>query len=68
MYVEPLEEHKRVEMLLMLVDQNERNSLESHFLVEGPLNTVENFENLLISSMYKRKEGTPTQNKDRFLK
>ena len=70
MYVEPLEEHMREEMLLMLVDQNERTSLESHWLVDGPLNTDEHVEHLLkvITSMYKRKEGTPIQNKDRFLK
>ena len=70
MYVEPLEENRRVEMLLMLVDQNERTSLESHCLVDRPLSSDEHVEYLLkvITSMYKRKEGTPTQNKDRFLK
>ena len=70
MYVEPLEEHRRVEMLLMLVDQNERTSLESHCLVDGRLSSVEHVEYLLkvITSMFKRKEGTPTQNKDRFLR
>ena len=70
MYVEPLEEHRRVEMLLMLVDQNERTSLESNCLVDRPLSSEEHVEYLLkkISSMYKRKEGTPTQNKDRFQK
>ena len=55
MYVEPIEEHRRVEMLLMIVYQTERTSLESHCLVDGP-------------QPYKRKVGTPTQNKDRFLK
>ena len=70
MNVEPLEEHRRVEMRLILVDQCERNSLESHCLVEGPLNTDEHVEHLLkvITSMYKMKEGTPTQNNNRFLK
>ena len=38
-YVEPLEEHRRVEMLLLLVDQTERTSLESRCLVYGPLYT-----------------------------
>ena len=53
MYVETLEEHRRVEMLLMLADQNERTSLD------GPLNTGEHVEHLLkvINSLYKRKEG-----------
>ena len=70
MYVEPLEEHRRVEMLLMLEYQNERISQESHCLVDRPLSSEEHVEYLLkvITSMYKRKEGTPTQNKDRFLK
>ena len=69
-YVEPLEEHRRVEMLLMLVDQNERTSLQSHCLDDGPLSSDELVEYLLkvITSMYKRKKGTPTQNKDRFLR
>ena len=39
MYVEPLEEHRRVVMLFMLVDQNERISLESHCLVDHPLSS-----------------------------
>ena len=70
MYVEPLEEHRRVEMLLMIVDQTERTSLESHFLVGDPFNTDKYVEHLLrvITLMNKRKEWTPTQNKDRSLK
>ena len=35
MYVEPLEDHRRAEMLMMLVDQTERNSLESHSFADG---------------------------------
>ena len=64
MYVDTLEEQRRVEMLMMLLDQTERTSSESHCLVDGPLNTDEHVEHLLreISSMYKKKEGTPTQN------
>ena len=54
----------------MLVDQNERTSLESHCLVDRPLSSEEHVEYLLkvITSMYKKKKGTPTQNKDRFLR
>ena len=46
MCVEPLEEHRIVDMILMLVDQTERTSLESHCLVDEPLNTDEHIEHL----------------------
>ena len=68
MYVEPLEENRRVEMLLMLVDQNERTSLESHCLVDRPLSSEEHVEYLLkvITEMYKKKEtGDVYQEGDR---
>ena len=70
MYVEPLEKHRRSEMLLMLVDQTERISLESHCLVDRPLNTDEHVEYLLnvIKSMYKKKADTPTQNMEKFMR
>ena len=70
MYVEPLEENPRAEMLMMLVEETERTSLESHCLIDKALNADEDLEHLLnvIRSMYKEKSGTPTQNMEKFMR
>ena len=67
MYVEPLEDSRRAERLLMLVEETKSTSLESHCLVENPLNADEHVEHLLnvIKSMNKKKSGTPTQSMER---
>ena len=54
----------------MLVEETERTSLESHCLIEKPLNAKEHVEHLLnvIKSMYEKKLGTPTQNMERFMR
>ena len=70
MYVEPLEENRRSEMLLMLVEETERTSLESYCLVDRALNPEKHLEHLLnvIRSIYKKKSGTPTQNMEKFMR
>ena len=70
MYVETLEENRRAEMLLMLVEETERTSLESHCLVDRAMNPEEHLGHLLnvIRSMYKKKSGSSTQNMERFMK
>ena len=57
-------------MLLMLVEETERTSLESHCLVEQPINADEKVEHMLkvIKLMYKKKAGTPTQNMEKFMR
>ena len=54
---------------MMLVDE-QRDHLENHCLVERPMSDNERVEYLyfVITSMYKKKEGSPTDNTDKFLK
>ena len=57
-------------MLMMLVDEPQRERLESHSLFDRAINTDEHVEHLLniIRTMYTKKEGSPTDNKKKFLK
>ena len=70
LYIEPLEEHRRKDMLMMLVDEPQRERLESHSLFVRAIDTDEHIEHLfnVIKTMYKKKEGSPTENKKKFLK
>ena len=54
MYIEPLEEHRRKDMLMMLVDEPQRERLESHSLLDRALHTHEHLEQLfnVIRTMY----------------
>ena len=55
---------------MMFVDEQLRDRLESHCFVDKPMLEDERVEYLfkVIHSMYKKKEGSPTDNKDRFLR
>ena len=55
---------------MMLVDEQQRDRLERHCFIERPMGDDERVEYLfgVITSMYKKKEGSPTDNKDKFLK
>ena len=57
-------------MLMMLVDEPQRDRLESHSLFDRAIHTDEHLEHLfnVIRTMYKKKEGSPTENKKKFLK
>ena len=57
-------------MLMMLVEETERTSLESHCLVDRAMNPEEHREHLLkvIRSMYKKKSDTPTQNMEKLMR
>ena len=44
LYIEPLEEHKRKDMLMMLVDEPQRDRLESHSLFDRAIHTDEHLE------------------------
>ena len=70
LYNEPLEEHKRKDMLMMLEDEPQRERLESHSLFDRAIHTDEQLEHLfnVIRTMYKKKEGSPTENKKKYLK
>ena len=70
LYIETLKEHRRKDMLMMLVDEPQRERLESHSLFDRAINTDEHVEHLLniIRTMYTKKEGSPTDNKKKFLK
>ena len=58
------------EVVMMLVDEQLRDRLESHCFVDRPMQDEERVEFLFkaIHSMYKKKDGSPTDNKDRFHK
>ena len=70
LFVQDFDEGRRAEVVMMLVDEQQRDRLESHCFVEKPMSDDERVEHLLgvIISMYKKKEGSPTDNKDKFLK
>ena len=70
LYIEPFEENKRKDILMMLVDEPQRERLESHSLFDRAMHTDEHLEHLfsVIRTMYKKKEGSPTENKEKFLK
>ena len=70
LYIEPLEEYKRKDMLMMLVDELHRERLESHSLFDRAIHTDEHLEHMfnVIRTMYKRKEGSPIEIKNKFLK
>ena len=46
LYIEPLEENKRKDMLMMLVDEPQRERLESHSLFDRAIHTDEHLEHL----------------------
>ena len=54
---------------MMLVDEPQRDRLESHSLFDRAIHTDEHLEHFnVIRTMYKKKEGSPTENKNKFLK
>ena len=53
---------------MMLVDKQQRDRLESHALFDQPISDKDYVERLFIRSMYRKKEDSPTDNKDKFLK
>ena len=57
-------------MLMMLVDEPQRDRVESHSLFDRAIHTDEHLEHLFnfIRTIYKKKEGSPTENKKKFLK
>ena len=65
LYIEPLEEHKRKDMLMMLVNEPQRERLESHSLYDRAIHTDDHLEHLfnVIRTMYKKKGGSPKENK-----
>ena len=67
LYIEPLEEHKRKDMLMMLVDEPQRERLESNSIFDRAIHTDDHLFNV-IRTMYKKKDGSPTENKKKFLK
>ena len=70
MYIDEFEEGRRAEVIMMLVDEQQRDRLESHALFDKPMSDKDYVEHLfvVIRSMYRKKEGSPTDNKDKFLK
>ena len=70
LFVQDFDEGRRAEVVMMLVDEQQRDRLESHCFVEKPMSEDERVEHLLgvIISRYKKKEGSSTDNKDKFLK
>ena len=70
MYIEEFEEGRRAEVIMMLVDEQQRDILESHALFDKPMSDKDYVEHLfvVIRSMYRKKEESPTDNKDKFLK
>ena len=70
MHIEPLEENRRKDMLMMLVNETQRKRLGSNSLVDRALDTDEHLEHLFnfTQNMYKKKEGSPRENKKKFLK
>ena len=57
-------------MLMMLVDEPQRKRLENHSLVDRAHYTDEHLEHLfnVIRTMYKKNEGSPKENKKKFLR
>ena len=55
---------------MMLVDEPQRERLESHSLFDRAIHTDEHLEHLfnVIRTIFKKKEGSPTENKKKFLK
>ena len=70
LFVQDFDEGRGAEVVMMLVDEQQSDRLESHCFVEKPMSDDERVEYLLgvIISMYKKKVGSPTNNKDKFLK
>ena len=70
LFVQDFDEGRRAEVVMMLVDELQRDRLESHCFVERPMGDDERVEYLfgVFISIYKKKEGSPTDNKDKFLK
>ena len=70
LFVQDFDEGRRAEVVMMSVDEQQRDRLESHCFVERPMSDDERVEYLfgVIISMYKKKEGSPTDNKDKFLR
>ena len=69
LFVIDFDEGRRAEVVMMLVDEQQCDRLESYCFVEKPMSDDERVEYLffVITSMYKKKEGSPTDNKDKFL-
>ena len=51
LYIDALEEHKRKDMLMMLVDEPQRERLESHSLFDRAIYTGEHLEHNVIRTM-----------------
>ena len=68
-FVNDFDEGRRAEVVMMLVNEQLRDRLESHCFVDKLMQDDERVEYLfkVIQSMYKKKEGSPIDNKDRFL-
>ena len=70
MFFKDFDEGRRAEVVMMLVDEQLRDRLKSHCFIDKPMHVDERVEYLfkVIQSMYRKKEGSPTDNKDRFLR
>ena len=68
MFVNDFDEGRRAEVVMVLVDEQLRDRLESHCFVDKPMQDDERVEYLfkVIHPMYKKKEGSPTDNKNRI--
>ena len=64
MYIDEFEEGRRAEVIIMLVDEQQRDRLESHALFDKTMSDRDYVEHLfvVIRSIYKKKEGSPTDN------
>ena len=62
MNIEDFEEGRGAEVVMMLVDKQQRDRLESHALFDQPMGGKDYVERLLkvIRSMYRKKESSPT--------
>ena len=58
MYIEEFEEGRRAEVVMMLVDEQQRDRLESHALFDQPMSDKDYVERLfiVIRSMYRKKK------------
>ena len=70
MYIEEFEEERQAVVIMMLVDQQQMDRLESHALFDKPMSEIDYVEQLfvVIRFIYRKKEGSPTDCEDKFLK
>ena len=70
LFVQDFDEGRRAEVVMMLVDEQQRDRLESHCFVERPMSDDERVEYLLgvIISMYKMKKDLRRITKTNSLK